>query len=61
MFMDIEDGMEIDRIEVYNNEKDGIGVDGIVGDGIFVDSIGNVLSSVVKNLFDVLDINCSIL
>lgn len=60
--MDIEkDGMEIDRIEVYNNEKDGIRVDGIVGDGIVVDSIGNVLSSVVTNLFDPLDINCSIL
>ena len=55
--MDIEeDGMEIDCIEVYSNEEDGIGLDGIVGDGI-----GDVLSSVVTNLVDELDINCSIL
>lgn len=55
--MDIEeDGLRVDCIEAYNNEEEGIGGDEIVGDGI-----GNILSSVVTNLFGVLDINCSIL
>ncbi len=60
--MDIEeDGLRVDCIEAYNNEEEGIGGDEIVGDGILVDGIGNILSSVVTNLFGVLDINCSIL
>jgi len=56
--MDIEeDGLRVDCIEAYNNEEEGIGGDEIVGDGILVDGIGNILSSVVTNLFGVLDIN----